>query len=216
MKNFLITPALLLMALLQGCSVFHTHSNPIATYDLGTQSSKNSLDISKQKAHLQKKNILISDASAPSWLDNTAIYYRLAYHNSAQLHRYANSRWIASPTVMLTQRMRDQIADNTGSQIIKNNNTAKTEYIVHIELEEFIQVFDSAQRSHGSIALRASLIKHSTRNLIAQNYFSTQVAAPTSDANGAVMALSNASSELIGKIIEWMIAELPTSSVSTH
>lgn len=158
---------------------------------------------------MQKKSILISDASAPSWLDNTAIYYRLAYHNSAQLHRYANSRWITSPTVMLTQRMRDQIADNTGNQVIRNNNTAKAEYIVHIELEEFMQIFDSTQRSHGSIALRASLIRHGTRNLIAQNYFSTQVAAPTSDANGAVMALSNASDELISNVIEWMITELP-------
>ncbi len=205
----LLTVAILLLILLTGCSIFHKHPEPLAVYDLAVQPHH----IVKQKTHLQKKSILINDASAPSWLDNTAIYYRLAYHNPAQLHRYANSRWIASPNVMLTQRMRDQIADNTGSQIIKNNHTAKAEYSVHIELEEFIQIFDSTQRSHGSIALRASLIRHSTRNLIAQNYFSTQVAAPTSDASGAVIALSNASDELINKIIEWMLVELPASSL---
>lgn len=113
---------------------------------------------------------------------------------------------------MLTQKMRDQIAKSTGNPVIKNNNTAKAEYILHIELLEFTQVFDTVQQSHGSIALRASLVRNGTRNLLAQNYFSVQVAAPTSDAKGAVSALSNASDELTDKLIEWMIAELPANT----
>jgi len=211
MKKQLILSCLC-AALLASCSVFHKHADPLAFYDLKTQRLQSSLDISKQKERLHKRNILISDASAPSWLDNTAIHYRLEFHNSAQLHRYANSRWIASPTVMLTQKMRDQIAKSTGNPVIKNNNTAKAEYILHIDLLEFTQVFDTVQQSHGSIALRASLVRNGTRNLLAQNYFSVQVAAPTSDAKGAVSALSNASDELTDKLIEWMIAELPANT----
>jgi len=123
MKKQLILSCLC-AALLASCSVFHKHADPLAFYDLKTQRLQSSLDISKQKERLHKRNILISDASAPSWLDNTAIHYRLEFHNSAQLHRYANSRWIASPTVMLTQKMRDQIAKSTGNPVIKNNSKA--------------------------------------------------------------------------------------------
>lgn len=209
----IVAISIIFSGLLFGCSLLYKHSNSVTFYDLSSQQSQNLLQQPLQQAQLSKRNILISDASAPPWLDNTAIYYRLAYHNSAQFHRYANSRWIASPTVLLSQKMRDRIAKEMGSQVINNNNTAKADHILHIELEEFAQIFDSAQQSHALIALRASLIKRNTRDVIAQNYFSTQAAAPSSDAGGAVAALSAASDQLINKLIAWMIIELPSGSL---
>ncbi len=205
-----MTKAILLMVtaivyLLSGCTALHKSPPAIATYDLGIQShTQNRL----QPSHKHRKSILIADATVPTWLDSTAIHYRLRYHNPSQSYSYANSRWRASPAAILTQQIRDRIVADTDEQVIKNSGTAKTDYILHIELEEFTQLFDTTQDSHVVIGLRASLIERSSRNLLAQKDFNIKEKAPTADATGAVFALGSASNQLTDQLIAWLTAEL--------
>jgi cholesterol transport system auxiliary component len=203
MKVRLLIPMLFLLT---GCSVFHKPSPSMAVYDFGIQSlTQNKL----LQPNQQRKSLLIADATTPSWLDNTAIHYRLLHNNPLQLYSYANSKWVSPPAAILTQQIRDRIVANTHEHVIKNSSTAKTNYILHIELEEFIQIFESLQSSHVSITLRASLIERNSRSLFAQKNFNIKEKAPTADAAGAVSAFGFASNQLINELIEWLTMELP-------
>ncbi|WP_297324123.1 ABC-type transport auxiliary lipoprotein family protein [Nitrosomonas sp.] len=192
--------------LLSGCAVFHKSPSAVSVYDFGLQQLAHNRS---QQSHQPRKSILIADAIVPSWLDNTAIHYRLLYHNPSQSYRYANSRWIAPPAAILTQQIRDRIVTHTNEQVIKNSSTAKTDYILHIELEEFIQAFDTEKDSHVVVGLRASLIERNSRNLFAQKDFSIKEKTPTADAAGAVFALGSASHQLINELVGWLTTELP-------
>ncbi|SFE55629.1 ABC-type transport auxiliary lipoprotein family protein [Nitrosomonas sp. Nm166] len=194
---------ILIPYLLSGCLALHKSPSSVSVYDFGTPQHQN------MQPSKHSKSILIADATAPSWLDNHAIHYRLLYHNPSQLYTYANSRWIAPPAAIFTQQIRDRVATRTDTQVIKNSSTAKADYILHIELEEFIQLFDSLKNSYVAIGLRASLIERNSRHLLVQKDFRIKEQASTADAAGAVAALGIASNQLISELIEWITLKLP-------
>jgi cholesterol transport system auxiliary component len=203
--------ALLILSvyLLAGCVAFNKSQSPISVYDFGMHLAQPSKP-TPQPSLQHRKSLLITDATAPSWLDNNAIHYRLLYHNPTQSYTYASSRWIAAPATLLTQQIRNRIVASTNEQVIKDNSTAKADYALHIELEEFTQLFDAADTSHIVIGLRTSLVERNTRKLLAQKDLSITEKTPTADAAGAVFALSSASNQLINELIDWLIAELPS------
>lgn len=194
--------------LLPGCVAFNKSQSPISIYDFGMQYAQPAKPMPQQPIQY-RKSLLIADATAPSWLDNNAIHYRLLYHNPTQSYTYASSRWIAAPAALLTQQIRNRIVASTNEQVIKDNSTAKTDYALHIELEEFTQLFETTDVSHIVIGLRASLVERNTRRLLAQKDLSITEKTPTADAAGAVFALSSASNRLINELVDWLTAELP-------
>lgn len=198
---------ILSLYLLTGCVAFNKSQSPISIYDFGMQQAQTTKQISQQSLQ-HRKSLLIADATAPSWLDNNAIQYRLLYHNPTQSHVYASSRWVAAPAALLTQQIRSRIVASTNEQVIKDNSTAKADYALHIELEEFTQLFDTVDTSHIVIGLRASLVERNTRKLLVQKDFSIKEKAPTADAAGAVSALSSASNQLINELVGWLTTEL--------
>lgn len=196
--------------LLTGCVALNKSQSPVSIYDFGMQHAQPIKPIPQQPLQ-RRKSLLIADATAPSWLDNNAIHYRLLYHNPTQSYTYASSRWIAAPAALLTQQIRNRIVASTNEQVIKDNSTAKTDYTLHIELEEFTQLFDTTDISHIVIGLRASIVERNTRKLLAQKDLSITEKTPTADAAGAVFALSSASNQLINELIGWLTAELPNA-----
>jgi cholesterol transport system auxiliary component len=156
---------------------------------------------------------LVPDALAPVWLDNTAILYRLAYRDLAQVYAYASSRWAATPAMLLTQRIRSRVAMVNDAGVVSATEGARTDYMLRLEVEEFTQIFDTTDHSRGVVKLRASLIDRRTRLLLSQRNFSIeQSAAP--NASGAVRALTEASDNLIGSLIGWLAEELPEETAS--
>jgi len=146
--------------------------------------------------------LLLPDISAPSWLDGYGIVYRLSYENSARPQAYASSRWVAPPAALLTQRLRGRFASGAGG-IVTSADGARAEYALRIELEDFSQSFAAANASRVSLRARASLVRLADRLLVAQRVFSVDRAAPTPDARGAVVALGEASDELVESLVEW-------------
>ena len=198
---------ILIVHQLAGCVSFNKSQPRVSIYDFGMQQTQTTKLISQQ-ALQHRKSLLIADATAPSWLDNNAIHYRLLYQNPTQSYTYASSRWIAAPAALLTQQIRNHIVASTSEQVIKDNSTAKADYALHIELEEFTQLFDTMDASHIVIGLRASLVERNTRKLLAQKDLSLAEKTPTADAAGAVFALSSASNQLINELVAWLTAEL--------
>tara|TARA_R110002073_G_scaffold231480_1_gene392565 strand:+ start:609 stop:1235 length:627 start_codon:yes stop_codon:yes gene_type:complete len=203
-KNLVL---ILIILLLSGCALTRQPQIPVAVYDFGLQQSPYSTQTTKIP-QTKIYNIQVPEATSPLWLDNQAIHYRLSYHNAAESYTYANSRWTAAPAALFTQIVRQRIVSDTHNQITNDNDHAKTDYILHMDLGEFTQVFDTINNSRAVISLRTSLIERRTRLLLAQNNFSMEETAPTANAAGAVHALTISSSKLVDKLIDWLSQEL--------
>lgn len=203
MKELFITLSVLLLI---GCSLTPPQSSPVAIYDLGLQQT----DTDQVTEHASSKalSLLITEVAAPAWLNNQAIHYRLAYHNPAQLYAYANSRWAASPAALLTRQIDNRIKTDTDYQVISTMDGIHAEYALHSTLEDFSQIFDTADNSHAIVLLHVNLIKRSTRSIRAQRRFKIQTTAASADASGAVHALIKASNQLNDEIIAWLNKEL--------
>lgn len=203
-KIFTLT---VIIYLISACTVLPKPQTTVSTYDFGSQAASNTAQLPNQ-SNLMPKSILIANATTPSWLESTAIYYRLLYHNPTQTYAYANSRWIAAPAALFTQQIRNRIITDTLEFVTKDSATAKTDYVLHIELEEFMQLFDTATESRIAIGFHASLIERNTRKLIAQKSFNRTEKTPSADAAGAVLAFSTTSHELIDELVNWLLQEL--------
>ena len=197
------------MMLLTGCAITPHAQIPAAVYDFGLQPPTDVPAASALSGQPQPwASLLVAEVTAPAWLDSQAIQYRLAYHDPAQTHSYANSRWAAAPAALLTQRIRSRITAVTNSGVVSAGDGVRADYALRLELEEFAQVFDTVEQSRAVVRLRASLVERGTRTLLAQRSFSVEQAAPTANATGAVRALTEAGDRLTGDLIDWLAAKL--------
>ena len=167
---------------------------PAVSYDLGPRASK-------AAPGAIPALLLVSEMTAPAWLDGHGIVYRLSYDNSARPQTYAASRWVAPPPALLTQRVRSRLADAGG--VVTGSDGARADYALRIELEDFSQYFSSPSASRVALRARASLVRLADRALVAQQVFSAGRDAPSADARGAVAALGQASDELIEALTRW-------------
>jgi cholesterol transport system auxiliary component len=170
---------------------------PKTEFDFGPEPNAPS-----HSAPLSQVQLVVHDVSAPTWMDGTAMYYRLAYQNAAVPLPYAKSEWVMSPAALLTERLRSSAAVNAaGGARLVGARTAV--YTLHSELLEFEQVFDAPNRSHGVLRLRATL---EGEEVWAQRTFAIDRPAPTPDAAGGVTALAECSAELTRLLEEWVSA----------
>ena len=146
--------------------------------------------------------VLVPPVRAPGWLDDTGIVYRLLYEEPAGTRVYAMSRWVDQPAALVTDRVRARLAAASAG-IVEPGFSARSDYSLRVELEDFSQSFDAPNSSRVVLHARASLVNVATRNLIAQRAFAVEQAAPTSDAPGAVQALSAASEEFTETLLKW-------------
>jgi cholesterol transport system auxiliary component len=184
--------------LLAGCATYKEGA-PQALFDLGP------LPAAHRIAGLNP--IGVANPSAPAWLDNREMYYRLNYANDRQLHQYANSRWSMPPIQLFEQRLKARIAQAGGTVLSASEGAGNIPLSLHIEAEDFTQTFDSPAHSSGQIALRASVFNG--RSLLAQKTFSGHADAPTPDASGGAKSLSDASDAVIADILQWLTEPMP-------
>jgi cholesterol transport system auxiliary component len=169
---------------------------PLAeSYDLGPPVAR------PVAASATRPVLMVPEIVSPAWLDGHGIIYRLAYENDARPQAYANSRWVAPPAALLTQRLRARLA--AGSGVVGGADGTRADYALRIELEDFSQSFSSAGASRVALRARASLVRLPDRVLLAQRAFTVERPAPTADARGAVAALGAASGEVIESLAEW-------------
>lgn len=137
------------------------------------------------------------DVVAPSWLDAPAMQYRLAYADPARRASFAESRWVAPPPELLEQSLRKSIP-------AAETRIAPGACRLQIEVDEFVQVFDSPQSSSGVIELRAALLVSRADVLVARKTFRATRPAPSADARGGVAALAAATNDVSGAIRDWL------------
>lgn len=191
------TAALLALAMmaLAACAV-GTQRPQADSYDLGPTA------YAPAAATSPRPVLMVPEVVSPAWLEGHGIVYRLAYENDARPQAYANSRWVAPPAALLTQRVRNHFAAAAG--VVSGVDGTRADYALRIELEDFSQSFASASASSVSLRARASLVRLPDRVLLAQRTFAVERAAPTPDARGAVVALGAASGEVIESLAQWV------------
>lgn len=138
-------------------------------------------------------------ARAPSWLDDTSMHYRLLYVDEMRTLAYAYARWVAPPAELIGERLRRRLAESDAGKAAGSGST------LEIELEEFVQLFETPTRSFGRVSVHVRLSGASSE----EASFSEQVAAPTPDAAGGVRALARATDMLIARIVAWIGAGGP-------
>ena len=151
--------------------------------------------------------LVLSDVEASAALDSTAVLYRLAYSDAQQLRPYAHARWSMSPSQLLRPRLREQLSLhrpvlNAAQGVV----VGKPAMNLHLDLDEFSQLFDSAQHSSGLVRVRATLGQggEGVERLLAQRSFVVHRPAASADAPGGVRALTQATDALIEEIELWL------------
>ena len=191
---------LLTLALLAGCAIGPKSREGMANYDFG-------LPRTDQEAHPRlQQDLVLAAVTAPAWMDNTGIYYRLAYQEPNRPRAYALSHWVMSPAALLGQRLRASIARASKAGVFAPADGVRAGYTLRLELEEFSQVFDAADSSRAVLRLRASLMRQ--RGIVAQQAFSLEHAAATPNAEGGVRALIAASDDAGEKLVDWLAANI--------
>ena len=188
--------AVILLFACAGCSLMGSKEPAKADFDFGPLGARASH--AKQSSEV---DIVVYEISAPAWMDNSSMYYRLAYQNAARPIPYAQSEWVMSPAALLTERLRLRLSDLSVGELRWASAGDAPSYTLRSELFQFEQVFDQPDRSRGVLRLRATL---EGRDVRAQRTFVIEKPAPTADAAGGVSALSECADELASSIIDWL------------
>lgn len=137
------------------------------------------------------------DVAAPSWLGTSAMQYRLAYTDAARRRAYVDSRWAAPPAELLERSLRRRAVDAAAQPASSCR--------LRLELDEFVQVFDTAQASRQLLAVRARLLSRGEQPLAARSFTVERPAG--ADARGGVAATAAAVQELGDQLAAWLAAE---------
>lgn len=191
---------ILLSALLMLAACSTLKSTPPALYDLGPLYVAGT-----PSEQLNLPSISVAETQAQSWLNNQAIYFRLAYANDQQPRPYAGSRWTMAPTLLFSQRLKSRLAQ-AGGVVLSASDGALNIPVLRLEADDFTQTFSSADASAAQVVVRASVFNG--RTLLAQKTFSRQAPAPSADAAGGVKAFALASDAMIADMMAWL-AQLP-------
>jgi cholesterol transport system auxiliary component len=191
---------LLSLALLAGCAATSQSRDGPANYDFGLAGTD------KEANPRVQDDLVVAAPTAPAWMDNAGIYYRLAYQDASRPQAYALSRWVMPPAALLGQRLRANIARASKAAVFTPADGVRVNNTLRLELEEFSQVFDSVDQSRAVVRLRASLIRN--RAVVAQKEFSIERAAATPNAEGGVQALIAASDAAGSSLIDWLAANM--------
>ena len=151
--------------------------------------------------------LVLAEVEASTALDSAAVLYRLAYSDAQQPRPYAQTRWSMAPAQLLRQRLREQMGLrravlNAAQGVV----VGKPAMILHLELDEFSQLFETAERSSGLVRVRATLGQggQGAERLLAQRSFIVQRPAISADAAGGVRALTQATDAVIAEIEQWV------------
>ena len=150
MKKLLLSIGLLGLS---ACALSPSRQITTAAYDFGPVQAFQHAAASPRLSG----RIVVDSVTAPAWMDNSSMYYRLAYQNAASPQRYAESRWVMSPAALLAARLESRVAQASEGMVVRASNSPRDEHNLTMELDEFDQIFDGPDRSRVVIALRATL-----------------------------------------------------------
>lgn len=177
----------LLLLALAGCGGFSLQPRPMALYELGLGAS------AAVRPALVPARI---EVASPPWLETTAMQYRLAWNDPGRRRAYAESRWVSPPAAMLGLNLQRALQPAAAPGRCR----------LHVDVDEFIQEFATAERSHARIVLRAALYPSRSETAVAMREFSGSADASRADASAGAEALRVATDRVVAEIVAWLAA----------
>lgn len=177
------------------CSTAH---EPIAVHDFGVPIA--------EQAYSAIDNIKI-DVTAPEWLTDTRVRYRLNYTDKTQIRYYAKDRWVAPPVQLFEQYL--LFSQNTQSANKIPYASAQTDHYktlrainrLRIHLSDFEQQFDSPENARVLINLFVE-VYDTKNNLILKKAMSFEQPSSTPDAKGAIEAFASLMRRAVQQVIQ--------------
>ncbi len=128
------------------------------------------------------------DVHAPFWIDSLGIEYRLAYAEPNRLRDYSQARWAGPPASLIQQRLMQRLGLLPFGQ-------AGARCLLRVDVDEFSQVFDTAQTSRGLLKARVTVFD-GQRNKVLEREMRIEKPAMSGDSRGGVAALTMAVEQL--------------------
>ncbi|MBV6476688.1 MAG: membrane integrity-associated transporter subunit PqiC [Rhodocyclaceae bacterium] len=177
---------MLAAVLLAACGGGAKSVSNVAQYDLGAvQPAPNNRIVAALRG---------IDVFAVSWLDSSAMQYRLLYAANQRRQSYAESRWVAPPAELVGYGLRKRMLSGEAGGACR----------LRVDLDEFVQAFASAKSSRALIEARAQLIAPSGGEILARRSFSLSRPADSADAAGGAAALSAAVEAFAAELHDWL------------
>lgn len=160
----------------------------LAIYDFGPP-------VVDDRAAPGRRGDLSVEVRAPLWFDSLGIDYRLLYDEPKRLRDYTRSRWAGPPAQLVQQRLIQQLGLMPAGQ-------GRTRCVLRVDIDEFIQIFDTPTTSRGVIQGRVQLLDRS-RVRLAGYELRIEKPAASADARGGVAALTVAVDQLVADLLGW-------------
>lgn len=177
---------LLSIALLAGCGAGSKSISNVAYYDLGAvQPAPNNRIVASLRS---------IDVYAVSWLDSSAIQYRLLYSANQRRQNFAESRWVAPPAELLGHALKKRMLSGEAGGACR----------LRVDLDEFAQVFDTASASRVVLEARVQLVAPTGGDVLARRSFSLSRPAASADAGGGAAAMAGAVEALSTELHDWL------------
>jgi cholesterol transport system auxiliary component len=193
---FLKSACAVLAVSLSACSSLPQAPQAIQSFDFGPSSAS-------KAAAPNTAAIVVLPVEVTEPLASNAMWYRLMYADAQALKPYAQSRWTASPGMLLGQRVREQLAQRFTVLTAGDPGSAQAMQL-KIELDEFAQWHSNTNQSSAKLKLRATLFTPVQGKAVAtQTLIERDVAAPANASAGA-KALAAASDEATAALLQWL------------
>ena len=177
---------LLVSLLLAACIGGSDAPSKVAHYDLGAmQPAPNNRIVASLRG---------IDVFPVAWIDTPAMQYRLLYAANQRRQNYAESRWVAPPAELLSHALKKRMLSGESAGACR----------LRVDLDEFIQVFDSPKASRALIEVQVQLLAPAGAELLARRSFSLSRPAASADAEGGVAALAGAAEALSNELHDWL------------
>ena len=183
MRRLLLSLSILLLA---ACGGGAKSVSNVATYDLGSvQPAQNNRIVASLRS---------IDVFAVSWLDSSAMQYRLLYAANQRRQNYAESRWAGTPAELLGHALRKRMLSGTAGGACR----------LRVDLDEFAQIFDSAKDSRALLEARVQVVAPTGGEVLARRSFSLSRPAASADAAGGVSAMAGAVEAFSNELHDWL------------
>jgi cholesterol transport system auxiliary component len=174
---------------LAGCGGLQLQPRQLAVYDLGL--GERSMLSPALATELAPAQIVFV---TPPWLESDAMQYRLAWSDPARRRAFAESRWVSAPASMLELVLERTLRPDAASGRCR----------LRVDLDEFVQVFSTAERSEIRIVLRAGLLPPRSDLALATREFGLVEPAPSANASGGARAFRVGAQRLGAELSDWI------------
>ncbi len=184
------------LLLLSGCAGMAGQGKPLALYDLSLAAEHGKGAGSPVVSGDTVLPILLEGIHAPTWLDNSSMQYRLAYAGPERRYAFAESRWVAPPSELIESVL-------VRNQVVRRGRGEGQACQLRLELDEFVQRFETAANSQSVLEIRATLVRRrELLPLAGQTFRYTSEAG--ADARGGVAAHAAMVARLSTELARWL------------